>query len=240
MRNPIELFQASWGIFSGNPKLYVGIMLVPAIISYLLAISEPNFSTAVINVYEWAIYGVFMLVLFVVNLLMGIALVLALSNQSLSIKAAYSEARKYFWRYILLSILLTVILGLGYLFLIIPGIILTVWFSFSVFVMILENQGPINSLKQSRRYVKGRWWGIFGRLLGLILLTFILSAIVSAVAAAGAAVLPEYILVLVVLAGNLVIAPITMGYLYALYQDVKGTGGQTDLSDPKVAVPSVE
>ena len=235
MRNPIALLKASWDIFVSNPKLYVGIMLLPAVVSYLLTLSGPS-SINVASLYEWAIYGAFMLILFVVNLFMAIALILALQNPELTVKSAYSQASRYFWRYFVLSILLTVILGVAYILFIIPGIWLTVWFAFAVFVLILENNGIIASLKKSRQYVKGRWWGVFARLLCLILLSLVLSAALATIVSLSAAVAPEYVLTLIILAGNLIIVPITMGYLYALYQDVRGS--DTAVSPTPTSAPS--
>ncbi len=71
---------------------------------------------------------------------------------------------------ILIMILQTFITIFGYILLIIPGIIFSIWFSFSGVVQAVEKPGVVASLKRSRALVRGRWWGVFGRglLFGLV------------------------------------------------------------------------
>jgi uncharacterized membrane protein len=58
------------------------------------------------------------------------------------------------------SILFSVMVGLGFVFLIIPGVILAVVFAFWPYP-IAEGAGPINALKFSRVITKGHRWQIF-------------------------------------------------------------------------------
>lgn len=213
-----------------SPVLFVGIMLVPAILSYLVGFFEPT--SAVFTITDTVIFVTIMLVLFVVNVFMAIAMANAFANRSLSVVDAYKMSKVHFWRYIGFSIVLSLILGIAYILLIIPGIIATVWFAFAFFVLVLENKGIKDSLKQSREYVRGRWWGVAGRMLGLILLSALLGIVIALVAIPLSYFLPEMLVALVIVAGNMVITPITMGYLYALYQDVSGGAVKADQSAP--------
>jgi uncharacterized membrane protein len=58
------------------------------------------------------------------------------------------------------SILFSVMVGLGFVFLIIPGVILAVVFAFWPYP-IAEGAGPINALKFSRVITKGHRWQVF-------------------------------------------------------------------------------
>lgn len=58
------------------------------------------------------------------------------------------------------SILFSVMVGLGFVFLIIPGVILAVVFGFWPYP-IAEGAGPINALSYSRLITKGHRWQIF-------------------------------------------------------------------------------
>lgn len=222
MRNPIQLTKAGFSIFMENPWLFVGIMLIPTIVSYLLTFLEPGLNGANLSVFDWSIFIAITLLVIVVNVLMGLALLEALRNRSLSIVGAYKMAVPNFWRYLLFSIALTLLLTVAYLLLIIPGIIASVWFAFAVFVLIYENKGVRAALRQSREYVRGRWWGVFGRLLGLLILSALFGIVLSLLSLLFDAFAPEWLTSLVVLAGNLIVAPITIGYVYSLYLDVKG------------------
>ncbi len=55
---------------------------------------------------------------------------------------------------------------------IIPGIIVAVWFGFSMYFVALEKIYFVNALKESKKLVVGRWWKTLGMgaLFGIITL----------------------------------------------------------------------
>ncbi len=79
-----------------------------------------------------------------------------------------------------------IIMG-GLIALIIPGIALSISFSFTNFALIEQNKRGLAALQSSRQLVKGRWWAIFGRLLvgtlvfgfGISLLSSIIMTFIS-------------------------------------------------------------
>ncbi|MBE9179017.1 hypothetical protein IQ268_10640 [Oculatella sp. LEGE 06141] len=58
-------------------------------------------------------------------------------------------------------ILLLLILIPGFVFLVIPGIYLSVRFGFALYAIALENDSAIGGLSRSWELVKGRWWSVF-------------------------------------------------------------------------------
>jgi hypothetical protein len=71
------------------------------------------------------------------------------------------------------------ILG-GFLFFIIPGYILALWFSFSTYLVVLKNMGPFASLKRSIAIWQTYGNQIFVRLLGAIAVSIILQNVMQA------------------------------------------------------------
>jgi len=70
---------------------------------------------------------------------------------------------------------------MGYMLLIIPGILLTIWLMFGYFAVVLGGKDPYAALVSSKSLAKGRWWALFGRLfvIGLVnLLIFMALAFV--------------------------------------------------------------
>jgi hypothetical protein len=61
-----------------------------------------------------------------------------------------------------LSIISGILVILGTLLCVIPGIYLYVAFAVAVPVLLVEGAGPVRSLGRSRELVKGRWWGTLG------------------------------------------------------------------------------
>lgn len=219
MKKPTELLKEAIARFKINPKLFLGIVLVPVIANVLMALFAPSKATGVINIYEWLVFSAFVIAYIATYILMGIALILAADNTALSIKEAYRQSKGFFWRYLGFTIVASLILLIGFLLLFIPGVILLVWFAFSVFILVLDNAGIKESLDKSRAYVKGKWWAVFGRILFAALIAIVVMLPFSILAALFPSAKQEFELV-----GNIVamlISPITLLYMYLLYLDVK-------------------
>ena len=78
-----------------------------------------------------------------------------------------------------MTILAFILIGLGTLLLIIPGIYLYVAFTVAVPVLLVEGAGPWRSLRRSRQLVRGRWWGTLGVAVVGALLVSVVSLAVS-------------------------------------------------------------
>jgi len=130
-------------------------------------------------------------------------------KDKLKIKDTFSVAVKKYWKFLALSIILAFIVGLGFVLLIIPGIMFMVWYTFSQFVLIEDSQTKVlASLGKSKNLVKGKFWAIFGRLFVFGLFSLLLQVVISLV---------PYNLgsVLVVLFGVFLILP-----NYLLYREI--------------------
>ncbi len=80
-----------------------------------------------------------------------------------STREVFGFAWKKLWAFSLLSILVGLVVGLGFLLLIVPGILFLVWFQFSQFEMIVKDVGIKEAMGNSRRLVAGRFWKVLGR-----------------------------------------------------------------------------
>ena len=81
-----------------------------------------------------------------------------------------------------LSILTGILVGLGFVLLVIPGIYLLVAFTVAVPVLLVEGAGPARALGRSRELVRGRWWGTLGvALVGYLLVSIVTSALTGIV-----------------------------------------------------------
>ena len=82
-------------------------------------------------------------------------------------------ARKYLT--LLLASTLMIIVALpAFLLFVVPGIYLSVRFSYVMHAVLIDGEGVIGSLKKSWRVVKGNWWRTF--VLGIIVMVFVLIA----------------------------------------------------------------
>jgi hypothetical protein len=109
---------------------------------------------------------------------------------------------------LLLAIVMGFLMGLGFLLLIVPGLILmTMWFVGTP-ACVVERTGPWTSLKRSAALTKGHRWKIFG----LILLLFIINLIVSQIL--------EVVLLLVGSDILSIVARLFWGALYGAYYSI--------------------
>ena len=100
----------------------------------------------------------------------------AVSEKKFSHKTMMRNAKKYFKKYFVFFAAFIVIIMISFIALILPAIILGVFWIFASFIFLDQkqnkgkNKGIIHSLKKSFEMVQGNWWKTFGF---IILLTII-------------------------------------------------------------------
>jgi hypothetical protein len=82
-----------------------------------------------------------------------------------------------------LSIIVGIIVFLGIIALVVPGIILAIMFCLALPVLLIENKGVFESMTRSRQLVKHRWAKTLGIFIVLIIIVLIATLIVSAITA---------------------------------------------------------
>lgn len=105
-----------------------------------------------------------------------------INNQLLSIKDIFIQSKKLILPLFGTNLLTGLIVLVGYLLLIIPGIILTVKYVFTQYIVIEENLSGLAALKRSQELVKGRFWKVLGYSIFPTVVIFLLSFITSFVA----------------------------------------------------------
>lgn len=226
MRNPIELLKNAVDVVKGNAKTLLLLSFFGAILSegYVVAIER------IYNPVLWswtydAASSLISTFVFAITILIYIALTLAVIHPNKNVLSLLSESRKYFWRYIGASILVSLIILGGLILLIIPGIMFAVMYMFAAPIVLYENKSVIASLKQSKKLVHGHWWVTFGRI-GVFMFIFIfISTLLQYLAGAYTSeammsqVTPWKVNVVDVLFG-IIVVPVIVAYIYGMYQDL--------------------
>ena len=175
------LMRESWALYKDNLGLFskiVAWLLIPVVVLSFLPylILNPVIFLATnffLSLLSW-VFSVFI----------SIALILTMNalfkKESVNLRPIYNLSySKIFWG-VIISILVTLAVGAGTLLLIIPGIIFSVWLSFSLYIFVIENKKGTEALSASRQLVKGRFWPVLWRWIapnfvyGIILLIIIL------------------------------------------------------------------
>ena len=93
-------------------------------------------------------------------------------GRSLTAGEAFNRAVKYIWPLILLSIGIALLVGLGFLLLIVPGFIAISGLILGTQALVLEDLTPSNAMSRSWNLTRGFRWKMFGLLvvLGIIIM----------------------------------------------------------------------
>ncbi len=72
-----------------------------------------------------------------------------------------------FWTLLVAGILVGLIVILGFIAVIVPGIILATWYAYTVPAVMLENKGALEGMGASKAFGRDKKWGTFIMLLGI-------------------------------------------------------------------------
>lgn len=129
--------------------------------------------------------GLVTLVAVVVHLI-NMAVMLHAVHQPAAARVPYGESFKWaksnFWSYIWIAFLAGLITTVGYILLIIPGIIASGFLAFSLFVFFNENKRGTDALKRSYQLVKRRWFKVVLKYVGVLILILITAAAAGIIA----------------------------------------------------------
>lgn len=197
----VGLYLQSIFLFLGTPSLQVGSSMKVA-----------------------GTYGILFLVstvIYIVGMIWGTTALLNKVHkldQPMTLGQAYSAAKPFIWPMIITGILVGIFTIIGFILLVIPGIIVGVWLSFSMYIVIAEGKSGMDAVKASKEYVTGYWWAVFGRLILVGLVVGIIAAVIGGICQA---ILGVQLGTLVQNVVSLVLTPLALLYQYSLYLDVK-------------------
>ena len=97
----------------------------------------------------------------------------------LEVKETFREGRTILWRVMGASVISSLVTGVGYLLLVIPGVIFSVWFSFTLYIVVTKGARAFEAIKKSKELVNGYFWPVAGRLLVFTLLNILIQSALS-------------------------------------------------------------
>jgi hypothetical protein len=77
------------------------------------------------------------------------------------------------------GVLASIAIGIGFVLLIVPGLVLLTWWLFIVPAIMLEHEGVTESFGRSRELVRGNGWEVFGLVLLTILIVIAAGIVIS-------------------------------------------------------------
>ena len=148
-----ELFSTSWKIFLKNIWLLIGFYAGYLIISFIFNLISS--ATAVTIIIPLLINLIMLAVGIIFNMGFAQTCLNAVDEKELSFDSFTQHIQKLWFAFVG-SIFMGVIVGIGMILLIIPGLWLATRLQFYIYFIIEENRGPIKAIQQSWEMTKGQ------------------------------------------------------------------------------------
>lgn len=181
-----QIISKSIALYRDNARLffrYLALLFVPNVLMFAFTASSRPESSELPSFGMGLVWFVLFVVVYLVMMWITIAFVRAIFDRYEGREALNPKQELQQVAPLLKSTIWVVILsGLaafgGFILLIIPGIIFSIWFAFSMYTAIFDGQKGAAALRMSKKLVQGRWWGVFWRLFapGVVYAVIILSA----------------------------------------------------------------
>lgn len=128
-------------------------------------------------------------------------------GEPLPIKEMLKIAWPRWSAYFLANLLSGFFILIGFIFLIIPGIVFMIWFFFIPFVVVIEKMEATQSLKRSKVLVSNHFLGVLGRLVLIFIISLLVGSVVVRLGLVGPIV-------------HLLLSPLWMIASYLIYADL--------------------
>jgi hypothetical protein len=133
---------------------------------------------------------------------------------------------------ILVGLVAGIGIAIGFILIVIPGLILLTIWAVAAPVVVLERPGALRALGRSRELVRGNGWQVFGVILVLVILIAVLSGIIEAIAATAGTGVGLVVRVII----GILTAPLSSLAAAVLYFELRGptaaAGGVQDPGEP--------
>lgn len=100
-------------------------------------------------------------------------------QDTVQVNEAFKTSRKRYFSLLGTGLLAFLAMGFGFVLLVIPGIYLSVVYTFAVPVVVLEGLSGLSALRRSYNLVKGAWWRVAGVIFVLSLLSWVIQFALS-------------------------------------------------------------
>jgi len=221
------IFSQAWAIYKQRFGTLLGIMVIPILItaiSFAVLVGGEFLITGGIGLFLLLVI-LFFVIIPISQVWGQIALLYAIKDvqERIGIIESYRRGWRKIISYWWISLLAGFIILGGFLLLVVPGIVLMVWFSLALFVLVAEDLKGMDALLKSKEYIKGKWIGVLWRLFFIVAISLIISFISSFLFIVLKVPFGSKISNFIV---GLFLTPLTMTYLFLVYRNLKSIKGE--------------
>jgi uncharacterized membrane protein len=165
-----KLFKDAWNIFKDKWQFILGLGVLLFIIQMVVGGVQNAFEDS-------ALYFLVMLAAWVVNLVIQMGFlkvyIKLAKKKTAQIADLWSFSPDHVWNYLLGTMLYGVIVFLGFILLIIPGIYLMLKYMFVPYVLVTKKVGPMKALAMSAQMTDGQKFSLLGLAVSAVVLNFL-------------------------------------------------------------------
>ena len=160
-----DIFTQSWEIFKRNAKMMVAISVI-----YVIVVMVAEFVFSFIPVIGFILSGA------VSSVMLGgiyLAFMRIEKGETVTVANTFDSIRDVMVNLIIMSALKSLLISIGFLLFVIPGIYLTVSYIFSELLIVDRKMDPWEALEESRKMVTKNWFLYFAFLLTIAVINII-------------------------------------------------------------------
>ena len=221
MININKLFKDSWQIYIKQFKTLVLITILTflpiAIFQTLAGLYQDNFKAENFSAIEFGLIALTVLAIFITWIGKGALIKNINDNKGIveSLNYGWHNLASIVW----VDILTSIIIIIGFILFIIPGILFSIWYAFALMVLILENKKGMQALKQSRELTRGKWQGIFVRIIILYFIIIVINILLFGIIFINnSQILKDTVFAIAMV----LFTPFMFAYTYVIYKNLKG------------------
>ncbi len=216
------MLSKAWSLFQNRLNALLTVTIIGMLIIFVIGFIFGGSSFFATGRSHTALLGIGGLITSIVAIIIGVIqqgalITVVASDHPITWQDAYRAGSKRFWALLGAALLVGIAVVIGFVLFVIPGVILAVWFCVTAFCLMLENKGIMDSIKQSKAYVKGRWSETAWRLSVLIVIVIIVSIPVAVLGAFNPLVGQLLNLIF-----SVMVTPFVVCYSYILYRSLRG------------------
>lgn len=196
-----EILQEAWDLFSKNISMFIvivligiGLYLIPTAIGWfsgaaflstgsMLAMSGDSGVSMFSLGSMVGTLGLFMFVIILVTVFISTLYLSAtnyavynvVSDKKVQAWDNFKQGLKKFWIFLGMTVVVGIIVGIGFILLVIPGIVAAFFLSFSFYLLVVENLTIGKALSRSFEIVKANWLLVMVMMLIIMAISMVLS-----------------------------------------------------------------
>lgn len=182
-----DLFKQSWAIYKEGFWFFaklIGLNLLAFLVlspfGLLVALAWMT-NNMYLAGFAMILFLAVLLAVIIACLCLHVAMMLSIRDRNFTgtVKEYFAKSKPLIWPFAWTSILTGLVVMLGFMLFIIPGIIFAVWFGFAKFATLFDGKKGTDALGYSKSLVKGNFWPVLGRVALIVGIAMILSSIPS-------------------------------------------------------------